>query len=348
MRRRRARTSLDALLSLQTHAQKLRPLRRRSFAHELLGKHEQQQPSGGFTAWDDERHSLLFEYVVPSRICNADMKMPLSAILSLVDETTTWASIGADPLRRPGVSISLEASLVDHDKPARAGDRLIFESRVHKVGRTVGFIACDIRTSAGRPVACANHTKYLHMGAAWDFAFGRAFGATEAVLVPMLSTERPAPEVDADDTRGFERLLTPSSVELRPLGPEAGAAADDGSAPHETVVAFECLEEHLQEVSIVFGGAHAMMHERAASIAAARAAAPGGGGGGGGGALRPHLASIRVNYMSSASMGDVLEVPAHSGGARAHLPRASLTESKPTSHPQSRRACGRQRRAARS
>ena len=57
--------------------------------HELLGGHE-QQPSGGFRV-GRQRHSLLFEYVVPSRICNADMKMPLSAILSLVDETTTWA-----------------------------------------------------------------------------------------------------------------------------------------------------------------------------------------------------------------------------------------------------------------
>ena len=39
-----------------------------------------------------------------------------------------------------------------------------------------------------------------------------------------------APEVDADDTRGFERLLTPSSRAAAARSFEAGAAADDTRA----------------------------------------------------------------------------------------------------------------------
>ena len=251
-----------------------------------------------FTAWDDEQLVLRFEYTVPARICGnpkVDGRMPLSAVLALVDECTTWASVAADPLKRPGVSISLEAQLLEHNQPALAGERLIFESRVQKVGRTVGFITCDVHSAqSGRHVARAHHTKYLYMGKAWDLAFGPAYSLTESVIVPMLSVDRPPPEIDVDDAEAFERLLQPTRVEQR-----SSSSNNSSTAETTTVAAFTCGEEHLQEVHVVFGGCHAMMHETAATLAAQGAAEDR--------RRRPHLASLRVNYIASASKGEELE-----------------------------------------
>lgn len=276
--------SLAELLSLHARSARLRLLRRKSFTHELLGNHEQQASlhGAGFTAFDHTQRKLTYEYVVPSRITSA-AHMPLSAMLSLVDECTTWASIACDRLRRPGVSISLETNLTASDRPAQAGERLVFESIVQKVGRSVGFIQCEVFEAAtGRKIAQASHTKFLAMGAAWDFAFGPALPLTEGLIVPLLSIDRTLPHIDADDAAAFEELLAPT----RPIGTT------------DSTVSFTCRDVHLQQAHMLFGGCQAMMHERAAMLTSRRAPVQG---------TASHLASIRVNYLASSKQGDELE-----------------------------------------
>ena len=106
---------LPTLLQLVNASKWLKYLRRESFVHQLIGKHEQLAPAhgAGFVEMSQDG-KLTYEYHVPRRICGTDGAMPLSAIVALVDETTTWASIANDKNRRPGVSITLDAVSYTH------------------------------------------------------------------------------------------------------------------------------------------------------------------------------------------------------------------------------------------
>ncbi len=279
------------LLPLMDAGQRLRWLRRGSFVHQLVGKHEQQaQRGGGFTGWPKDR-GLLFEYEVPARICSSG-SMPLSAILSIVDETTTWASIGVDKDRRPGVSLVLEASLTDEGRPPVAGDRLVFESSVQKLGRTIGFQSCDVLDAAsGRTVCTARHIKMLDMGIAWRWLMrDPLFQGTSAALLAFgsrPSSRNVAPHVALDDAEAFEELLAPT----RP--PEI--SVDDSRTRASARLAFDVREEHLQETGLLFGGVHAMLHEASGTLAAQHLLAD------------ARCVKLRVNYMASGGLGDALE-----------------------------------------
>jgi acyl-coenzyme A thioesterase PaaI-like protein len=274
--------------------QNIRYLRRRSFVHELLGKHEQQSAmfDGGYTSFEDGK-PLMYEYTVPSRICHPSASMPLSAILSIIDETTTWASMGEDTHRRPGVSISLDASLVEPDRPAMAGDRLLFASSVQKIGKTLGFATCEVScVESGRVVARGNHIKLLDMGLVFRILMGETcFPLTLALVRLLASTSpsaRPPPQISADDAGRFEELLTPLSTHVAP----------DGSV----FAKFMCLDEHLQETSLMFGGAQAMIHERTGLSAAREMLSVG--------HPEPWLSAIRVDYLQGAGIGHQLEAHA--------------------------------------
>jgi acyl-coenzyme A thioesterase PaaI-like protein len=263
-------------------------LRRHSFSHQLFGKHEQQQPSGGFTEWSSDG-ALRFVYKVPPCVCVAHDTMPLSAIVAMVDEVTTWASICEDRSRRAGVSISLEAQLVEQDRPPVAGDELVFSAKVEKVGRNLGFQSCEVHDAmSGRLVARGYHTKALDMGRAWNMAFGPLLPVTERVI-DVLGVDRPAPVVDASSPAVLQRLIAPRRLDI---DIEAGSAIAD----------YTCLPEHLQETNLMFGGTQAMLHEmtaRAAAEAALQRAS---------GASAPalHCCSMLVRYLAGSALGDEL------------------------------------------
>lgn len=274
-------------------------LRRNSFSHHLFGKHEQQQvQNGGFTEWSSD-NILRFVYKVPPCVCVAHDTMPLSAIVAMVDEVTTWASICKDKSRRAGVSISLEAQLVEQDRPPVAGNELIFSAKVEKVGRTLGFQSCEVHeTGSGRLVARGYHTKMLDMGRAWNLAFGPLLPVTERVI-QAVGVDRPPPEVDPSCPAVLQRLLAPV---------ECKTDATAGSA----VATFTCLPDHLQETNLMFGGAQAMLHEVAARAAAqtrlqqqqratsdCSTTAP-----------TLHCSSMLVRYLSGSALGDELEMHA--------------------------------------
>ena len=280
---------------------RLKWMRRQTFAHQLYAKHEQQQPlGGGFTEWGDDGY-LRYVYRVPKRTCIGPKEsMPLSAVLAIVDEVTTWASMGDDRHMRPGVSISLETELVEQDRPPIAGDVLVFAARVEKMGRSIGFQSCEVTcATSGRRVARGYHVKMLDMGRAWSLAFGPLLPLTESIQRSFLSVERPAPQVDPEDAAELARLIAPTSLDLNRA---------DGTA----LARYTCEDAHLQETSIMFGGVQAMVHEYAARAAAEAVLAPSGGGA----APSAHCCSLLVRYLASAVQGDELE--AHATAAAAY------------------------------
>ena len=93
--------------------------------------------------------------------------LPLSTMLAVLDETSSFASIACDKHLRPGVSVHLTATSVRPTGPT-AGETLTFRSRVVRLGRKLGWIDCDVHGEDGALVAKGRHTKYLDMGAAWN------------------------------------------------------------------------------------------------------------------------------------------------------------------------------------
>ena len=276
------------------HAISARFLRRHTFAHELFAKHEQQRPlGGGFVEWTTDGQ-LLYSYRVPRCVCiGHGGTMPLGAVVALVDEVTTWASLCVDRHHRPGVSISLEAELSQQQRPPVEGDQLIFAARVEKLGRTLGFQSCEIHDAAtGRRVARGYHTKMLDMGRAWSLMLGPLFPLTERLVTTFSAASRPAPAIDPHDATALERLLAPTSTQV------------DGST---CVSGFSCVPQMLQETNIMFGGAQAMVHEvaaRAAAETALQRSEPAA-------SIAPvHCSSMLVRYLAGAGLGDQLEAHA--------------------------------------
>lgn len=303
---------LSTLLRLVERTGELKFFRARSFNHELFAKHFQQSRHGlGFTSLDDG--VLRFGYRVPEEACLDGGTLPLSAIISLADDVTTWASIARDRAKRPGVSISLEATLL-RERPPSAGDELLFEASVQKIGRTVGFLSCDvIDTATGAPVARAQHTKMLDMGRAWSAAFSAPlFPLTERVLSALgTAADRPRYEPrGGGDASTLKRLLVLDGGRKAGDDPGRGqpgdgdvsgaiATAPNGSASGRVV----CEEGHLQEAHLMHGGAQAMLHEtigRAGAGARADKSQP------------LQLRAMRVLYYAGAQLGDTLELRATS------------------------------------
>ena len=85
---------------------------------------------------------LEMSYVVPEHLChfhpddNASY-LDLAAILALTDEITSTVIVCSDKTLRPGVSVSLSGELYCDD--IRAGQHILIEACVTKIGATLGF-----------------------------------------------------------------------------------------------------------------------------------------------------------------------------------------------------------------
>ena len=155
------------------------------------------------------------------------------------------------------------------------------------MGRTLGFLACDVYDMrSGHRVARATHTKMLDMGRAWSVLFGVCFPVTAVVAH---AARRRSCALTAAEAPTFDQLVTPDACELRVDGPAKAT--------------FICKQAHLQEVGSVFGGCQAMFHEEAAAAAAAarlRTQAP------------LVLSAMRVQYLKGCGPGDVLDAEVES------------------------------------
>jgi acyl-coenzyme A thioesterase PaaI-like protein len=326
---------LEKLRSLLRDAAAARFLGARSFAHELQAKHAQQAAlGGGFTRFDNDG-TLFFEYAVPEHACCRGGRLPLSAILSVVDDTTSWASIGVDQHRRPGVSIALHAALAPGCFLPTAGQRLMFEARSERVGRTLGFQTCTVRDDKGLLLASARHIKLLEMGRVWALLFGPLFPFTRSLAKALGGfSERPLPS----PTATLAELLAPDTLEVTT------------HRHHTTAVARHTVTPPmLNEIRILFGGCQAMLHEQAGAHAAAAAvtaesarsagSAPLCTGGDARASDRPAslpsyraddmvMTSMDISFMSGAARGDALELSSEAApevDARSHSECSVLT-----------------------
>ena len=246
------RRGLPFLLDFMETARIARFQPRHSFTRELEVRQAQQvkpQPEGcgwrgGYTSVD---HGVLsYEYTVPPRLCeteNGALSLPI--LLALCDEVTSWASISADATLRPGVSVVLSAELL-RAAPIVASERLRFESKVRKVGKTLSFLDVAVSTEAGEPIAAGRHLKFVDMGLAWNLAFGPRLYPLTRALARATARDPAAPEPD----------LSPDLATLIDYARETRAHAG-----RDTVTGrFKCDHRHLNDVGGVHGGYQALMH----------------------------------------------------------------------------------------
>uniref|UniRef100_A0A7S4B4F7 Thioesterase domain-containing protein n=1 Tax=Chrysotila carterae TaxID=13221 RepID=A0A7S4B4F7_CHRCT len=264
---------LRALLDMMAGAEQARFLRRRSFADQLLLKRAQQ--AGRYTSFAD--NVLRFEYKVSEAVCTgAGDTFPLTSLIAIMDETTTWASIGLDPNRRPGVSISMDAHLI-RPQPVRAGEVLIFCSSLVKHGRTLGFLECSVEDESGARMAWGKHVKFLES----EFAdldrdcfcsCTHALCSSEALLTSscrlacavgrtwnLLFSDQMFPLTSA-----MVRFTSGPSRPQPPLHPRLGDVlrleAQSVAADGTTTFNFDCGEDHLNELGVMHGACQAVLH----------------------------------------------------------------------------------------
>ena len=99
-------------------------------------------PACGIYAVDDAG-GIRFEYTVPEAALMGGGELPLSSMLAIADDVTTWAAVGADRYSRPGVSVELSLTR-SRARPVRAGDRIVVSPLVTKLGRAMAMrITCS-------------------------------------------------------------------------------------------------------------------------------------------------------------------------------------------------------------
>jgi acyl-coenzyme A thioesterase PaaI-like protein len=139
-------------------------------------------PRGATTvAQDRAGKTLTINYTVPSHLCPPSTNsLPLSIILSLFDDVSTWPCVIQDPTMRAGVSVHLSGSLIDPRKKITPGTEIVFSSTMQKLGGTLAFLKISARDAkTNELLAVGRHTKYLPMGKVYDILFGRLLGVLE-------------------------------------------------------------------------------------------------------------------------------------------------------------------------
>jgi hypothetical protein len=94
---------------------------------------------------------------------------PLSGILALIDDFTTYAIVSKDRYSRAGVSVHLSTSLTPYGiknlRKLMPNDELDINVKIVKIGSRFGFTeACVICCNSGNIIANGKHTKFLEVG----------------------------------------------------------------------------------------------------------------------------------------------------------------------------------------
>ena len=286
----RSFTSLPELRRMMGLLERLPQTNYRSFPAAMATLHSPQEAidpvNGGYTNLN--RCGLRFGYTVPAHACTeGGGTFPLSAVLSVIDDASTWAVIAADRVRRPGVSVLLKVERL-RPAPIEPGERLTVVSHVSKVGKAMGFLAARVLDESGKVVAWGSHIKYMPMPPGWDIAFGRAYPLTRR-LASLFA--RPA-HGDAMSVAPEGEAANPP---LLPLLQRGGSQAAAGDSVHMSI--FDVAPEHLNGMPLALAGMHggcqAMVHEVLAAEAAAAATGVAG--------LQCH--AIELSYLSSGRVG---------------------------------------------
>jgi acyl-coenzyme A thioesterase PaaI-like protein len=138
----------------------------------------------------------------------------------------------------------------------------VCRSRPIKIGRTLGFAECEVYDAAGVLTATGRHTKFLQMGAVWDFLFrDPAFSTTVRLVDKYAGLVRAATELKYHSKEELARLIA--------LVKDSATLQGD-----EFVASFRCEPDHYNQVNSMHGGCQAIVLERAARDAMALTAAP--------------------------------------------------------------------------
>jgi len=87
---------------------------------------------------------------VPPHLCDHDALLNSGAIMAWFDEVSSWGFVSADGRHRPGVSVSLNTTVLGW---VGAGTEVEIESQCKKVGDTLGFADMVLKEVAtGREV----------------------------------------------------------------------------------------------------------------------------------------------------------------------------------------------------
>eukprot|EP00750_Incisomonas_marina_P019020 INCI3198.2.p1 GENE.INCI3198.2~~INCI3198.2.p1 ORF type:complete len:288 (-),score=37.64 INCI3198.2:32-895(-) len=192
--------------------------------------------------------------------------MPLSAVLAVFDNVSTWSLIGADRWNRPGVSLGLSLRRLS-SASIRAGTVLEFRTRLGKVGQRIGFCDGDIvNTATNELVAVAQHTKFMDMGLGWRAVVPRllATNARRTNLLRLLhwvppNESRPKAHQSMAPEADFADLL-----KIRYLDEESRHSDTELPSPTVFTDRIVCNEAHYNPAGSVHGGCLAMLMEQVA------------------------------------------------------------------------------------
>ena len=152
----------------------------------------------------EKEKSLTFKYVVPPHLCRTirgnranvggDGKggeaLPLSVLLAVFDDVSSWPVIAFDKKHRPGVSINLYAEFLQGSSGAfpviRGGDTLNITATINKLGGQIGFIDLKAYDHDNKLIAIGRHTKFLNvMGRAYEILFGPLFWTVTPIIANL-------------------------------------------------------------------------------------------------------------------------------------------------------------------
>lgn len=238
-----------------------------------------------------DQNVLTVRYTIPREACSTKLgnKFPLSAYLTVLDETTTWAIMARDKKHRPGVSTSLSAVLGPAGMAGQGfdpGDVVDIHVSVTKIGRYLGFAnAKVIHDETGEIVCIGSHTKFLPMGLLVETLTGKLLP-----MVKMYASTIQKVHHDDDDKSNVSNeqkcLTIDDLLELDNL-------SDDGKK-----ASFTMQRYHGNLMGAMHGGCQAMLMEMVGYQAASNALHTN----------TPQLQSMNVTYMSGASKSLDIEV----------------------------------------
>ena len=162
-------SSIKGVTLVKTFLKAIGMLRPQGFSRHVLIDPLEYPLTSSVQSFDRRSKTLVVRYVIPKTVVfSTDVKSSsssssfhLSTLLSLFDDVSTWSLFPVDPSLRPGVSLTLRASLLSRRLPP-PGVALSLVSTVTKCGKNFAFInfwAVDERD--GAIVASGQHVKYL-------------------------------------------------------------------------------------------------------------------------------------------------------------------------------------------
>ena len=155
--------------------------------------------------------------------------------------------------------------------------------------------------AAGVLTAVGRHTKFLHMGAAWDFLFrDPAFPTTVRLVDKYAGLVQPATALSYHSKEQLTQLIASSK--------DSGTHKGD-----EFEAVFRCQPDHYNQVNSMHGGCQAIVLERAARDAMVLMALP-----------ARDLRSMTMTYLVGGKGEMSVHATRQSASAAGLLVRASL------------------------